>query len=191
MIKFCLDNRGYVYDIRDYANASFTYVVKFWVESLRPNSNCRTPKSMLQIAHCKPRSQANSVKVKHNLNKKRKKMWWSWKSKSCRAKKALTFERWSHETLLRRRHRFESSFALRRLPPPPPPPPPTLLLRRRRRLSLAPPTAWWSSASSRGGTTILRSSSTASSTPTPSPLATSTCRCSSMMRSRRSGSSEG
>ena len=148
MIKFCLDNRGYVYDIRDYANASFTYVVKFWVESLRPNSNCRTPKSMLQIAHCKPRSQANSVKVKHNLNKKRKKMWWSWKSKSCRAKKALTFERWSHETLLRRRHRFESSFALRRLRLRLRPPPPTIPLRHRRRRSLAPPTAWWSSASS-------------------------------------------
>lgn len=63
--------------MRDYANSFFTHVLEFRVESLRPNSNIRTPKSTLQIAHCicncKLRSEANSQKVKHNFNKNRKK----------------------------------------------------------------------------------------------------------------------
>jgi len=104
-------------------------------------------------------------------------------------RKALTFQRWSNETLLRRRHPFESSFALRLLPRRPPP----IIHRRRRRSrrSLVPPMAWLLSASSRDGMTIQRSSSTASSTPTSLPPAISTPRSSSRMRRRGSGSSGG
>lgn len=103
--------------------------------------------------------------------------------------KALTFERWSNETLPRRRHPFESSFALRLLPRRRPPI--ILRRRRRRRRSHAPPMAWWLSASSRDGMTIPRSSSTVSSTPTSSPPEISASRSSSTMRRRGSGSSGG